>query len=129
MENSENSIDKVNLSARLLNLILELPVEQQLKLLKLLDSWQNEGARKHPRKQRVIPVELEVKDHFFMESIKDISKGGVFVETESSFSIGEEIKMSIQLPNRSKPLEVIGEIVRSNPRGIGVKFKRYKNSS
>ncbi len=125
METSEKYIDKVSISARLLNLILDMPVEQQLKLLKLLDDWQNKGARKNPRKPWVIPVELEIKDQSFKKFIKDISKGGVFIESQTPFSIGQETRLTFQLPNVSKPLEVIGEIVRSNSQGVGVKFKRH----
>jgi Tfp pilus assembly protein PilZ len=125
METSEYNIDKASISARLLNLIFEMPIEQQLKLLKLLDNWQNKGARKHPRKQWVMPVDLEIKDQTFKECIKDISNGGVFIETQIPFSKGQEIRLNFQLPNGSKPLEVIGKIVRSNSQGVGVKFKRH----
>jgi len=125
METSENQIDKASTAARLLNLILDVPVEQQLKLLKLLDNWKYEGARKHPRKQWVMPVDLATKDQTFKESIKDISNGGVFIETKIPFAAGDEITLNFQLPNRAKPLKVIGEIVRSDTMGIGVRFKRH----
>jgi Tfp pilus assembly protein PilZ len=125
MNTSENQIDKASIAARLLNLILDVPVDQQLKLLKLLDDWKYKGARKHPRKQWVIPVDLATRDQTFKESIKDISNGGVFIETKNPFSTGEEVTLIFQLPNRTKPLEVIGKIVRSDPTGIGVRFKRH----
>ena len=127
MEYSEKDVDKAATSARLLNIIMELPVEQQLKLLKVLDSWQDQGVRKYPRKRWVIPVDLEIKDQTFKKFIKDVSKGGVFIETQKPFSVGQEIRLHIQLPNKSKPFEIVGEIIRSNPQGIGVKFKRHPN--
>ena len=125
MENSEKYLDKAATSARLLNIIMDMPIEQQLKLLKVLDSWQNQSARKYPRKRWVIPVDLKIKDQTFKEFIKDISKGGVFIETQTPFSVGQEIRLHIQLPNKSRPLEIVGEIVRSNVQGVGVKFKRH----
>jgi len=125
METSESNIDKVSVAARLLNLILDMPVEQQLKLLKLLDNWKYKNVRNHPRKQWLIPVDLEIKDQAFKESIKDISNGGVFIETQTPFAKGQEIRLNFQLPNRSKLLKIVGEIARSTPQGVGVKFKRH----
>jgi Tfp pilus assembly protein PilZ len=49
--------------------------------------------------------------------------GGVFLETRESFSEGEEILLTLSMAHYSKPFKITGEIVRSTPRGIGVKFK------
>ena len=124
LENPEGSIDPVSISARLLNLIFDMPVERQLKLLELLDKWKYNGVRKHPRKKLAIPVNLEIERHIFKESTKDISKGGLYIETQTPFSINQEVKLNIQLPNRSNPIEIFGEIARATPQGIGIKFKR-----
>jgi len=120
----ESTIDPVSISARLLNLVLDMPVERQLKLLDLLDNWKYNGVRKYPRKKVAIPVDLEIEHRIFEESTKDISKGGLYIETRTSFSIEQEVKLNFQLPNRPNPIEVFGEIVRATPRGIGIKFKR-----
>ena len=102
MNTTENQIDKASIAARLLNLILDVPVEQQLKLLKQLDNWKYEGARKHPRKQWVMPVDLATKNQIVKEIIKDISNGGVFIETKIPFSTGDKVTLNFQLPNRKK---------------------------
>lgn len=124
VEDPEDTIDKASISARLLNVILDMPVDQQLKLLNQLDIWGYSSARQHPRKHWVMPVDLETKDQFFGENIRDISPGGVYIETQTSFTIKQEVKLTFQLPNSSSPIQVFGEIVRSNDRGIGIKFKK-----
>jgi len=121
---TENSLDPVSISARLLNLILEMPVDRQLKLLEMLDNGNYNGARKHPRKQLTLPVDLEVERHVFKEATRDISKGGVYIETQTSFSISQEVKLNLKLPHKPEPLAVVGEIVRATSRGIAIKFKR-----
>ena len=118
-----NSLDPVSISARLLNLIMEMPVTRQLELLAMLDQWHYNGVRKHPRKKLTLPVDLEFEHHTFKEATSDISKGGLYIETQTSFSVNQEVKLSLQLPHKSKALTVTGEIVRATSRGIGIKFK------
>ncbi len=127
VETSKNSVDPVSIAARLLNLILEMPVARQLELLGMLDNFRYNGARKHPRKKLTIPVDLQVKHHTFKEATRDISKGGLYIETQTSFSANQEVKLNLQLPFKPGPIAVVGEIVRATSRGIAIKFKRYSN--
>ncbi len=55
--------------------------------------------------------------------IRNISKGGVFVETEMSFSIGQNVSMTYQSPSYGNEHRV-GKIVWIGPHGIGVKFRK-----
>ncbi len=50
--------------------------------------------------------------------IKNISKGGVFTETKGTFSVGQDISFYFGKEN------IIGTIVRVEPQGIGVKFRK-----
>ncbi len=113
-----------NISVRLLNLILDMPVNEQLKLLNMLDKAEYSGSRKHKRKQLLLPVNLATEKISSNDFIKDISNGGVFIETGISFSIGEELSLIFKLPNNNKFIKATGMIVRTNEHGIGVKFKR-----
>ena len=54
---------------------------------------------------------------------KDISFGGVFIETSTPFSVGQEISLTFPIPNQQKHIKITGEIVRISDQGIGVKFK------
>ncbi len=55
--------------------------------------------------------------------IRDVNKGGVFVETGMSFSIGQNVSMTYQSPSFGKENRV-GKIVWIGPQGIGVKFRK-----
>jgi Tfp pilus assembly protein PilZ len=55
--------------------------------------------------------------------IKDISRGGAFIDTQSFLDIGQEVLLKIQLPGLPKPMGIIGEVAWHHPIGMGVKFK------
>jgi len=56
--------------------------------------------------------------------IKDISRCGMFIETNQAFLVGEKITMKFQMPASQKLYKIMGEIVRFQKTGIGIKFKR-----
>ncbi|MDM8551267.1 PilZ domain-containing protein [Desulfobacterales bacterium HSG2] len=84
----------------------------------------NEEKRKHSRKPCSIIVDYATQDRSFRDYIRDISKGGVFIETTNFFSAGQEFIMTFSIPNQEKPFRFVGEVVRINERGVGVKFKK-----
>ncbi len=63
-----------------------------------------------------IPVEFSVRGRFYDGLIKNISKGGVFIETSGTFSVGQEISLYFGKEN------IIGTIVWIGSQGVGVKF-------
>jgi len=88
------------------------------------DSQYNE-KRKHPRKPCLISVECGLKDSVFTNHIHNISDEGVYIETEASFSIGQEITLRILAPYTLKNVKhLIGKVVRIEVGGIAVKFIR-----
>ena len=99
-----------------------------------------EERREHARSLVDIPVGFIVQDHLYQGEIKNmnklgwikithgvlrrrrnVNKGGVFVKTELSFSIGENISMTYRSPSLGEENR-IGKIVWISPQGIGVKF-------
>ncbi len=82
-----------------------------------------EERRKHPRKPCSVDVDGASWDSAFNGCIKNMSAGGVFVETPSVFAVGEEIKLTFSFPEHEEPIEIVGEIVWNVPQGLGVKFK------
>jgi Tfp pilus assembly protein PilZ len=108
--------------SRLLKSITNLPEKEQRILLKFIED-NGIKKRKHHRKLYFMEVDYATSDRAYKDFIRDISEGGVFIETRRRFSVGEEILMSLFFPNRSQRL-ITGEIVRMTPDGIGVKFKR-----
>jgi len=59
----------------------------------------------------------------FDGAITDISTVGMFIKTERSFPAGKPIRISCRLPGLERPLILSGEILRSEPTGIGIRLK------
>jgi Tfp pilus assembly protein PilZ len=53
---------------------------------------------------------------------QNISNSGVFIQTDFSFHIDQQITMMLSPPKSEKDITVGGRIVRVNSMGIGVKF-------
>ena len=85
--------------------------------------------RKSWRKLYISEVEYAIDRCAFKDFIRDISAYGVFIITDESFEIGQELFLAIPLPNNKKNIEIKGVITRISPQGIGVKFKKMLPNS
>ena len=94
--------------------------------LKEMEEWLFEGKREHYRKPFFTVVDFTTRGHAFKDFIKNISPGGVFIETSIPFSVGQELSLTFALPNCQKHIKITGEVVRITPQGIGVKFGMLK---
>ncbi len=123
---SKKNLDEIEVTSRLLNLIFDMPVAQQLDLLKLLDSNGYKGARKQERTDLKNPwvVVIDPKKDLQTSFIRDISRCGMFIETTASFSIDEKITMNFQVPASRKIFKIVGDVVRCQKDGVGVRFER-----
>ncbi len=65
-----------------------------------------------------IPVEFSVQGRFYDGLIKNISKGGVFIETSGMFSVGQEISLYFGKEN------ITSTVIWVDPKGFGVKFRK-----
>ena len=89
--------------------------------------------REYARTPVNMPVDFIVRGSFYQGRVKNINKegwiirnvkkGGVFIETEISFSIGQNISMTYPAPFFGEENR-IGKIVWISPQGIGVKFRK-----
>ena len=116
--------DETRIAARLIDLICEMSVAQQIKLLKQLDKKQYKGGRSDYRRNRKIAVDYEVNEEAHKDFIHDISAAGVFIETQSPSSAGEKITLTFSIANHKKPVTITGKIVRSDPDGFAVDFRQ-----
>lgn len=55
-------------------------------------------------------------------TVKDISSEGMFLETPLTLDIGNRISLAFRLRTSKFPMNITGEIVRSTPAGVGVRF-------
>ena len=79
--------------------------------------------RKTPRKTCFFAeVDYAACDEVFTDPIKDISPGGVFIETDKIFSVGEDVTMLFSDFSRIDLIRISGDVIRTMPSGIVVKF-------
>ena len=85
--------------------------------------YQRKDSRKYFVKNQLLTAKCETIDDMFSVSVQDISPGGAFIYTKKKLDLGQEIAMTIQLPNSDDFLRATGEIVRIDSGGFGVEFK------
>jgi Tfp pilus assembly protein PilZ len=54
--------------------------------------------------------------------MRNISAGGLFIETKTPVYIDQELTMTFTLPDFENPFNVTGKVVWANSKGIGVKL-------
>ena len=84
--------------------------------------YERKDSRKYFSQKQLLLANCQTADSVFNEYIQDLSSGGAFIQTDKTLAIGQEIAMTISLPNSRKELKATGEIVRVGPKGVGVEF-------
>lgn len=85
--------------------------------------YQRKDSRKYFVKNQLLTAKCETIDSMFSVSVQDVSPSGAFIYTKKKLTLGQEIALTIQLPNSSEFLRATGEIVRVSSGGFGVEFK------
>jgi len=124
MDSFFNKFEKYNITIKkLFDAILMLSQEQQTQLLIYVEELITENKRISIRKAYKIPISYATQNRIYSDNISDISRSGLFIETDRPLNIGEEIILSFNMHGYDRPFKIKGNIVRSNQQGIGVKFK------
>ena len=88
--------------------------------------------RNSPRADIVVRVNYQTVDSLFSEFARNINDGGLFVETDTPQPIGTSVELEFKLPGADRPIEVIGNVVRSiesdqatpdGVAGMGIEFE------
>ncbi len=127
MDNIKSIPGQSNITDRLIDVIKNLPLGRQIELLDALEKEKPEKSvendqRRHSRKGVLLPVDYASYDKFFREFIRDISEGGVFIETQNPLMVGHKIAMTFITTDERHHFKMNGKIVRDAKDGIGVKF-------
>ena len=77
--------------------------------------------RRNPRKSFSKPTYFTSENKYYKGAIRNISRNGVFIESDAKFSSGDELKFVV--PGTKKYALLKGEIIHFNLTGFGVKFK------
>jgi len=125
---SDEQLERYRLVGRAVELLQRMPVENLADLVNDLEKgaaarMKLDGDRKDLRINCLISVDYSDSDRFFKDYIQDISSGGVFIKTRESFSIGDEIVLSMSLSGDENAFRMPAEVVRTSAEGIGVRFK------
>jgi Tfp pilus assembly protein PilZ len=131
MLDSGQNINKSSVRSQLIVLIDIMSEKMRVKLLGFLQekldriSKENKNREKRgdARRQCLIPVDYSIQGRPFKNYILDISAYGAFIETDETFSTGDDILLNFTLPNHQIPFNLRGEIVWYGSHGFGVKFK------
>lgn len=116
--------EKPRIISRLIDLITRMPLGEQQTLLEELEKKSSKLKRRHHRKEIHTRVEYATKDFKERGFIKNISAGGVFIETRMPFRLREEISLDFNFPtDPPRRMKLHGKIVRVSPNGIGVEFQ------
>jgi hypothetical protein len=80
--------------------------------------------RRTPRVPIEVPVEFTAKGSLDKTPgmSKDISLGGMFIETAFPAGFGASVLVGFALPGKGKPLLVSGTVRWTSPSGMGVQF-------
>ena len=123
MAASEKDMAGKSVTTRLMDLISRLPADAQEVLLTKLEEKVGTHSREYVRKPYVSEVDFSTGDQAYKELVKDISPGGLFIETRAPLAVGQEITLLLSFPERERPMKILGEVVRATDEGIGVRFK------
>ena len=80
-----------------------------------------EEKRRNPRVSCFVAVEYVAQGRAYTDFIRNISRNGMFIETHWPFMSGEKLSLTFNPPEIKRSIKISGEIVRINPKGIGVK--------
>ncbi len=93
----------------------------EMKISALIGDKSLMGDPKKPRTLRVnhdLAVEIKSAGELNRVYMKNISGGGVYVETPQPFSIGSKVSLQLLLPNETVPLTISTEVAWTNPKGM-----------
>lgn len=122
-----NSITGTGLNERLREEIDQLSEKDKLNLLLQLENGEFDSAnrRKHTR----VPFFAEVSyvdagNQVTQEFVRDLSVGGMFIETSAPLEIGQTIQARFSVPGVKESIRIPAKVVRFTPDGMGVRFQR-----
>jgi uncharacterized protein (TIGR02266 family) len=81
-----------------------------------------DARRIHDRVDIDIPVTIVHEGSELSAVGRNISQGGMFIETDAKFDYGAKVKVRFALPTTSDPIEADSTIRWTNFQGIGIQF-------
>ena len=87
------------------------------------------SKRTHPRAPIEIKVEYQRLNSFFADYSRDISRGGLFIQTDSPSDVGESCYLTLSFPKYDEPITLLAVVKHVVPAdddsgnpGMGLEF-------
>ena len=133
MENNEAYPEKNDTILQLIKRILEMTDGERLDLLEQLEKAPvrelSLGDRDGFRRVYDQTITFSTQDRRYTALCKDISNGGIFIQTSDMFQLGQLVTLDIPFSNGKESIQVPAEIVRINPDGIGLRFLKKEDAA
>jgi hypothetical protein len=78
--------------------------------------------RRHVRKPCFIAADFAIQDRVFRDFIRNISRGGLFIEIKQPMRNEAETTVVFSLPSQAERFKLAGHVAWTSWRGIGIKF-------
>ena len=93
--------------------------------------------RRHARFPVRIRIQYRTADQFFQDYVKNVSIGGIFVETSNPLAKGTRLQVEFSLPGMKAPIRTEGVVVHRLPGksglgvggGMGIRFSELDQRS
>jgi uncharacterized protein (TIGR02266 family) len=68
-------------------------------------------TRRHPRYDVSIPVDCSTRQYFFSNHVSNISRGGLFIRSETPLPLNAEVSLTLRLPGLERSIYASGRVV------------------
>jgi Tfp pilus assembly protein PilZ len=127
MKNNGNELGRNEVRAFIFEIINDMSDTELRQLLKDLENWQKSKneKRKYPRRSTLLDISYSSDQRrIFDDFVRNISAGGLYIETNLVSELGQKLTMTFSHPNSGDPIKVLGKVIRADSGGIGVKFNK-----
>ena len=128
MVNSINELGRNEVRAFIFEIIDGMSDTEMRQFLKDLEGWQKskDEKRKYPRRSTYVDITYSSDQRrIFEDFVRNISAGGLFIETNLVTELGQKLTMTFSHPESGDPIKVLGKIIRVDSEGIGVQFNKF----
>lgn len=111
---------------RLIEIVSEMSDEEVQIVLSVLEKGEyKRNRRRHQRLSYQVSVNCLSNGDIRQVALRDLSMGGVFIETNTSkypYHVGQELILRVPFPDNPTYARIRGKIVRKTVEGLGISF-------
>ncbi len=81
------------------------------------------NSRTHERYDLLVALDYDIKNMTRQCSLRDVSLGGAYIETEQKIELGQTITLTLTSPKLKSNCSIEASVVRKDRKGAGVRFQ------